>query len=93
MEALYSLLGSAIKDRKAEEALKKLSVKKGREVLETRKAGKITYQLERVKCGKKKCKCNQGKLHGPYWYAYRWNGKRLTSEYIGKELDKKLKEK
>ena len=47
--------------------------------------GKMTYRLEWVKCGAK-CKCNGGKGHGPYWYAYwRENGK-LKKRYIGKEL-------
>ncbi|HEY9624401.1 MAG TPA: DUF6788 family protein [Crinalium sp.] len=86
IEALHLWLGDLVKERKAEAALKQATLKKGREVLETLKAGKITYQLEKVKCGKKKCKCNKGKLHGPYWYAYSWNGKKLTSTYIGKKL-------
>jgi len=55
----------------------------GREILQVRSAGKITYQLEKVKCGKPNCeKCP----HGPYWYGYkRVNGK-LKSFYVGKEL-------
>lgn len=58
---------------------------KGREVLKIRPAGKITYQLEKVSCGKPNCeKCP----HGPYWYGYkRVNGK-LVSFYVGKELPK-----
>jgi len=87
MEELQDWIEADIKARKAEEALKHLLSQKGREVLETRCVGKITYQLEKIKCGKKKCKCNKGKLHGPYWYAYSWNGKKLTSKYIGKELE------
>ena len=59
--------------------------KAGREVLKIRPAGKITYQLEKVNCGKPNCeKCP----HGPYWYGYkRVNGK-LVSFYVGKELPK-----
>jgi hypothetical protein len=87
MEDLQAWIEANTKARKAEEALKHLSSKKGREVLEIRCVGKITYQREKIKCGKKKCKCNKGKLHGPYWYAYSWNGKKLTSKYIGKELE------
>lgn len=86
LKALREWLKGAIKQRKAEETLKALTAKKGREVVETRVAGKTTYQLEKVKCGKKKCKCKDGKLHGPYWYAYSWNGKKLTSHYIGKQF-------
>jgi hypothetical protein len=47
-----------------------------------------SYQLELIACGKEKCKCNRGALHGPYWYEYRWSvrsrPKRLVSRYIGK---------
>ena len=38
--------------------------------------GKITYRREWVKCGAK-CKCNGGKGHGPYWYAYWREGGKL----------------
>jgi hypothetical protein len=48
-----------------------------------------TYRLEKVSCGKENCKCGEGKLHGPYWYAY-WTEKGKTkSQYIGKKLPKK----
>jgi len=45
----------------------------------------VTYQLERIKCGKRRCgTCRSGVLHGPYWYAY-WKAKgRTRSKYIGK---------
>lgn len=48
----------------------------------------VTYQLERVKCGKPQCgRCP----HGPYWYAW-WRGRqrglfgpaRVHKLYIGK---------
>jgi hypothetical protein len=42
----------------------------------------VTYQLERVQCGKPKCR----KWHGPYWYAYWTSGGRTRSLYIGKRL-------
>lgn len=60
--------------------------KPGREIVSSHKTGRVTYQLEKIKCGKKGCKCASGALHGPYWYAYRWNGKKVVSEYIGKTL-------
>ena len=41
-----------------------------REVVERKKVGHLTYQLERIRCGKQNCKCAKGALHGPYWYAY-----------------------
>jgi hypothetical protein len=45
-----------------------------------------TYRLEGVCCGKKGCKCADGHLHGPYWYAYWTEGGRTRSEYVGKKL-------
>jgi hypothetical protein len=42
----------------------------------------VTYQLERVQCGKPKCR----RWHGPYWYAYWSAGGRTRSLYIGKTL-------
>lgn len=58
----------------------------GREVVESRTAGAINYQLERIRCGKESCRCygSNGTLHGPYWYAYFRDGKRKRSQYIGK---------
>ena len=54
-------------------------------------SGSVTYQLERVKCGKKKCKrCGRGPAHGPYWYAY-WKAKgRTRTKYVGKVLPRAL---
>ncbi|MEM9149149.1 MAG: DUF6788 family protein [Cyanobacteria bacterium P01_F01_bin.3] len=61
--------------------------KKGREVVETKQEGRVTYQAELVKCGKENCRCaTEGQLHGPYWYAYRRQGQKLKSWYVGKEL-------
>lgn len=42
----------------------------------------VTYQLEHVQCGKRKCR----RWHGPYWYAYWSAGGRTRSLYIGKRL-------
>ena len=42
----------------------------------------VTYQLERVQCGKPKCR----RWHGPYWYAYWTAGGRTRSLYVGKRL-------
>ncbi|EDX82781.1 hypothetical protein S7335_1084 [Synechococcus sp. PCC 7335] len=70
----------------------KVKPKQEREVIETKQTGRVTYQLELVKCGKEKCRCvTEGELHGPYWYAYRKQGQKLKSWYIGKEL-KRLSE-
>ncbi len=51
-------------------------------VLEVRRAGSITYRLERVSCGKG-CK---GCPHGPYWYGYWKEEGKTRSKYIGKNL-------
>ena len=65
----------------------KVEQKTDREVVETKKEGRITYQSELVKCGKVNCRCaTDEQLHGPYWYAYRKQGQKLKSWYIGKEL-------
>jgi hypothetical protein len=50
-----------------------------------------TYRSEMVRCGKKGCKCAEGKLHGPYWYAYWSEGGKTRSRYIGKRLPKGVK--
>ena len=48
----------------------------------------VTYRLERVRCGKPGCASCP---HGPYWYAYFREGKRLRSRYIGRELPDDVK--
>lgn len=57
--------------------------KSGREVVERKVMGSVSYQLERVRCGKDCMGCP----HGPYWYAY-YRGKKskVVSKYIGKEF-------
>jgi hypothetical protein len=62
-----------------------------REVLQSHRAAHKTYRLERVRCGKKTCKCAEGKLHGPYWYAYWSEGGKTRSQYVGKHLPKGVK--
>lgn len=52
-----------------------------------------TYRLESIRCGKEKCKCAQGKLHGPYWYSYTRVKDKVTSQYIGKRLPKSIEKK
>ena len=48
----------------------------------------VTYRLESVKCGKPTCRSCP---HGPYWYAYYREGKRLKSRYIGRDLPPDVK--
>src|SRR3954454_4639932 len=43
-----------------------------------------TYRLESIRCGKEKCKCARGTLHGPYWYSYIRVKDKVLSQYIGK---------
>src|SRR5947209_7447458 len=53
--------------------------------------GHKTYRSEMVSCGKKRCKCVEGKVHGPYWYAYWTEGGKTKSQYVGKRLPKGVK--
>ena len=48
------------------------------EIVETKKVGKITYQWEKIRCGKN-CK---GCPHGPYLYAYWKESGKTKSKYI-----------
>ncbi len=52
-----------------------------------------TYRLESIRCGKEKCKCARGKLHGPYWYGYTRVKDKVISQYIGKSLPKDIEKK
>lgn len=61
----------------------------GREMVEERRTTYHTYRLEGVRCGKEKCRCASGELHGPYWYAYWSEGGRTRSQYVGKKLPAK----
>jgi hypothetical protein len=51
-----------------------------------RRAGGLTYCLERGRCGKENYKCAGGELYGPYCYAYWSEGGRTRSKYVGKEI-------
>ncbi|WKN46520.1 DUF6788 family protein [Tunicatimonas pelagia] len=62
--------------------------RKSREVIRREQVGYMTLQLEKVSCGKPKCKrCKEGPSHGPYWYGYWKEGKRTRSRYIGKNIE------
>lgn len=52
-------------------------------VLERREEGGITICKELVSCGKEGCRCQRGEGHGPYWYAYWYEGAKHTSLYLG----------
>lgn len=54
------------------------------EIVEEDEDGGGSVVLEKVKCGKDNCHCNDGELHGPYKYRY-WNENGVTQkEYVGK---------
>ena len=83
-QALRAWLGEQIVQ---EQEPPEVEPKQDREIIETKKQGRVTYQSELVKCGKDNCRCaTDAQLHGPYWYAYRKKGQKLKSWYIGKEL-------
>ena len=54
--------------------------------------GSVSYQQQRIRCGKKNCHCNTTdarEWHGPYWYGY-WTDPttgKTRSKYIGKNFD------
>jgi hypothetical protein len=81
---LHELLNTA-EPKKHDRAAKK------RKPTKEHKATNKTYRLEGVRCGNPNCKCADGQLHGPYWYAYWSENGRTRSQYIGKQLNGKLK--
>jgi hypothetical protein len=78
---------------KAEESARIEQTQKLKHTVEERNVENRTYRLEGVRCGKEKCKCSSGKLHGPYWYSYTRVVGRVKSQYIGKKfpISKKYK--
>jgi hypothetical protein len=48
---------------------------------------RCSFFQQMIRCSNKSCRCRQGLLHGPYWYArvYLASGKR-RNVYIGKQL-------
>jgi|SRR5437588_13009508 len=74
--------------RKAEEADRVEKPLSRKQTLENK-----TYRLESIRCGKEKCKCASGKLHGPYWYSYTRVKDKVISHYIGKSLPKDIEKK
>ena len=91
LEKLGVWLHALIKDRESGKRVR--GATKQHEVLGTHRTAHKTYRLERVRCGKKVCKCADGQLHGPYWYAYWSEGGKTKSQYVGKKLPKLRKGK
>lgn len=86
-EWLHELIRNAEEAERAEK-----SSSRKRAVAEQTFDGR-TYRLESIRCGKEKCKCTRGKLHGPYWYSYARVKDTVTSQYIGKKLPKVIEQK
>lgn len=75
---------------KAEESAQVERIPTRKQIVEERTVENRTYRLEGVRCGKEKCKCVRGELHGPYWYSYSRVGDKVRSQYIGKNLPNEL---
>jgi len=54
---------------------------------------RVTYRLERVRCGKPGCRKCAAEGHGPYWYGYFREGGKVRKKYIGRELPPELRGK
>lgn len=86
-EWLHELIRRADEAGRAEEAASR------KQIVTERSLENKTYRLETVRCGKEKCKCARGNLHGPYWYSYTRVKDRVTSQYVGKRLPRALGKK
>jgi hypothetical protein len=86
---LDTWLHTLLEDRESKKRVR--GAVKQHEVLQSHRTAHKTYRLERVRCGKESCKCSDGKLHGPYWYAYWSDGGKTRSQYVGKHLPKGVK--
>jgi hypothetical protein len=73
---------------RAEEAYRAEKLPSRKQTVVQQNLDNKTYRLESIRCGKEKCKCAEGKLHGPYWYSYARVGDKVTSQYVGKRLPK-----
>jgi hypothetical protein len=71
---------------KAEESARAERIPSRKQIDEEHTVENKTYRLEGVRCGKEKCKCARGELHGPYWYRFTRVGGKVKSEYVGKRL-------
>ncbi|MCA1568101.1 MAG: hypothetical protein LC803_21150 [Acidobacteria bacterium] len=76
--------------QKAEESARTARPQSRKQIVEERTVENQTYRLEMIRCGKEKCKCARGELHGPYWYSYTRVKDKIKSQYIGKKLPHKI---
>jgi hypothetical protein len=79
--------------RRAEEAERAEKSSSRKRIVAEQTFDNRTYRLESIRCGKEKCKCASGKLHGPYWYSYTRIKDKVKSQYIGKSLPKDIERK
>ena len=79
--------------QKADESTRVEAISPGDKIVEKRAVENITYRLEATRCGKEKCKCAQGQLHGPYWYSYMRIEGRVKSKYVGKTLPRAVEKR
>jgi hypothetical protein len=82
-------LTSIIEDEEFLDSTEAIPTKPGREVVESKRLGKVCFRLEHVRCGNKRCKSCP---HGPYWYSYTRKKGKTVSKYVGKDLQKAFKE-
>ena len=75
---------------KAEESAQAERIPSRKQIVEERTVENRTYRLEGVRCGKEKCKCARGKLHGPYWYSYTRIKDKVKSQYVGRKLPREV---
>jgi hypothetical protein len=54
------------------------------------KIGAVCEQL--IRCGKPNCRCSRGELHGPYFYLFYREGKRLRKIYVKRKYVEMLRE-
>jgi hypothetical protein len=76
--------------QKAEESARAARPPSRKQIIEERTVENKTYCLEMVRCGKEKCKCARGELHGPYWYSYTRVKDKVKSQYVGKRLPREI---
>ena len=76
--------------RRAEEADREEQSLSRKQIVAERTLTNKTYRLEGIRCGKEKCKCARGKVHGPYWYSYTRVKDKVTSQYVGKSLPRAI---
>jgi hypothetical protein len=79
--------------RKAEESAQAKQTPSRKQIVEEQIVENKSYRLQEIRCGKEKCKCARGKLHGPYWYSYSRLKDKIRSQYIGKELPRDVERK